>query len=110
MEADLKKMKELPQEEGKINIFMRDCCVVLGAIRDDGAFMTPKYATQSSQHYYKVEKSVFENYISRLSGLSIMDFISYCRQLSILREEDNKILFSSGKVRAYFLPKKSLMK
>ena len=29
LEADLKKMQELPQE-GKINIFMRDCCVVLG--------------------------------------------------------------------------------
>ena len=105
LEADLKKMQELPQE-GKINIFMRDCCVVLGAIRDDGAFMTPKYATQSSQYYYKIEKSVFESYISRLSCLSVIEFISYCRQLSILREEDNRILFSSGKVRAYFLPKK----
>lgn len=106
LEADLKKIKELPQEEGKINIFMRDCCVVLGAIRDEGAFMTPKYATQSSQNYYKVEKSIFESYINRLSELTTTEFIAYCRQFSILREEDNKILFSSGKVRAYFIPKK----
>lgn len=105
LEDDLRKMQDLPHE-GKINIFMRDCCVVLGAIRDEGAFMTPKYATQSSQYYYKVEKSVFESYISRLSELTAAEFISYCRRLSILREENNKILFSSGKIRAYFIPKK----
>ena len=62
---------------------------------------------QRSLHRYITEwKSVLEDYIKRLSEIDISEFMDYCKQLGFIRTEGNKCLFSSGKVRAYFLPKK----
>ena len=89
-----------------LNIFLRDFSVILEALKSDDAFMETKYATQSAQVYYRVEKNVFEDYVKRLSELEIQEFIDYCKQLGFIRVEGNKCLFSSGKARAYFLSKK----
>ena len=91
---------------GNLNIFLRDFSVILEALKSDDAFMETKYATQSAQVYYRVEKNVFEDYVKRLSELEIQEFIDYCKQLGFIRVEGNKCLFSSGKARAYFLSKK----
>lgn len=37
--------------------------MILEAMRTEKAFMETKYATQSAQIYYRVEKSVLEDYI-----------------------------------------------
>ena len=105
----LQKIKDQEGKEsvgGKLNIFLRDFSVILEAMRTEKAFMETKYATQSAQIYYRVEKSVLEDYIKRLSEIDISEFMDYCKQLGFIRTEGNKCLFSSGKVRAYFLPKK----
>ena len=97
LEEGLQKIKDQEGKEsvgGKLNIFLRDFSVILEAMRTEKAFMETKYATQSAQIYYRVEKSVLE------------DYMDYCKQLGFIRTEGNKCLFSSGKVRAYFLPKK----
>lgn len=109
LEEGLKRIQEQEGSEsieGNLNIFLRDFSVILEALKSDDAFMETKYATQSAQVYYRVEKNVFEDYIKRLSELEIQEFIDYCKQLGFIRVEGNKCLFSSGKARAYFLSKK----
>lgn len=109
LEEGLQKIKDQEGKEsvgGKLNIFLRDFSVILEAMRTEKAFMETKYATQSAQIYYRVEKNVFEDYVKRLSELEIQEFIDYCKQLGFIRVEGNKCLFSSGKARAYFLSKK----
>ena len=104
LEEGLKRIQEQEGSEsigGNLNIFLRDFSVILEALKSDDAFMETKYATQSAQVYYRVEKNVFEDYVKRLSELEIQEFIDYCK-----RVEGNKCLFSSGKARAYFLSKK----
>ena len=91
--------------ENKLSVFMKDVCVVIGAVASDEFFMKTKYTTQSSQMYYKIEKEVFEDYISRYSGLPLKDFIEFCKRLSFIKVENNKCIFPSGRARVYFLMK-----
>lgn len=109
LEEGLKRIQEQEGSEsigGNLNIFLRDFSVILEALKSDDAFMETKYATQSAQVYYRVEKNVFEDYVKRLSELEIQEFIDYCNSMGFIRVEGNKCLFSSGKARAYFLSKK----
>lgn len=74
LEEGLQKIKDQEGKEsvgGKLNIFLRDFSVILEAMRTEKAFMETKYATQSAQIYYRVEKSVLEDYIKRLSEIDI---------------------------------------
>lgn len=91
--------------ENKLSLFMRDICIVLQTAVNEDAFMKAKYATQSSQMYYKIEKDIFEGYISRLSALEVKEFIEFCKQLSVIKLENNKCVFPSGRIRVYFLSK-----
>lgn len=84
LEEGLKRIQEQEGSEsigGNLNIFLRDFSVILEALKSDDAFMETKYATQSAQVYYRVEKNVFEDYVKRLSELEIQEFIDYCKQL-----------------------------
>ena len=61
LEEGLQKIKDQEGKEsvgGKLNIFLRDFSVILEAMRTEKAFMETKYATQSAQIYYRVEKMV----------------------------------------------------
>ena len=81
LEEGLKRIQEQEGSEsigGNLNIFLRDFSVILEALKSDDAFMETKYATQSAQVYYRVEKNVFEDYVKRLSELEIQEFIDYC--------------------------------
>ena len=83
LEEGLQKIKDQEGKEsvgGKLNIFLRDFSVILEAMRTEKAFMETKYATQSAQIYYRVEKSVLEDYIKRLSEIDISEFMDYCKQ------------------------------
>ena len=93
LEEGLKRIQEQEGSEsigGNLNIFLRDFSVILEALKSDDAFMETKYATQSAQVYYRVEKNVFEDYVKRLSELEIQEFIDYCKQLGFIRVEGNK--------------------
>ena len=88
LEEGLKRIQEQEGSEsigGNLNIFLRDFSVILEALKSDDAFMETKYATQSAQVYYRVEKNVFEDYVKRLSELEIQEFIDYCKQLGLIR-------------------------
>ena len=92
LEEGLKRIQEQEGSEsigGNLNIFLRDFSVILEALKSDDAFMETKYATQSAQVYYRVEKNVFEDYVKRLSELEIQEFIDYCKQLGFIRVEGN---------------------
>ena len=92
LEEGLQKIKDQEGKEsvgGKLNIFLRDFSVILEAMRTEKAFMETKYATQSAQIYYRVEKSVLEDYIKRLSEIDISEFMDYCKQLGFIRTEGN---------------------
>ena len=94
LEEGLKRIQEQEGSEsigGNLNIFLRDFSVILEALKSDDAFMETKYATQSAQVYYRVEKNVFEDYVKRLSELEIQEFIDYCKQLGFIRVEGNKL-------------------
>ena len=94
LEEGLKRIQEQEGSEsigGNLNIFLRDFSVILEALKSDDAFMETKYATQSAQVYYRVEKNVFEDYVKRLSELEIQEFIDYCKQLGFIRVEGNNI-------------------
>jgi len=83
LEEGLQKIKDQEGKEsvgGKLNIFLRDFSVILEAMRTEKAFMETKYATQSAQIYYRVEKSVLEDYIKRLSEIDISEFMDYCTE------------------------------
>lgn len=114
LEDDLEKVRleiqsepEMPADAGenKMNLFMKDVCIVIGAIVTEEAYMKAKYVTQTSQVYYKIEKEVFEDYITRLSVLPVKEFIEYCKKLSFLKMENNKCVFPNGRTRVYFLSK-----
>lgn len=79
--------------------------MILEAMRTEKAFMETKYATQSAQIYYRVEKSVLEDYIKRLSEIDISEFMDYCKQLGFIRTEGNKCLISSESASIFFTKK-----
>ena len=92
LEEGLQKIKDQEGKEsvgGKLNIFLRDFSVILEAMRTEKAFMETKYATQSAQIYYRVEKSVLEDYIKRLSEIDISEFMDYCKSASIFFTKKN---------------------
>ena len=76
LEEGLKRIQEQEGSEsigGNLNIFLRDFSVILEALKSDDAFMETKYATQSAQVYYRVEKNVFEDYVKYRSLLIIVN-------------------------------------
>ena len=92
LEEGLQKIKDQEGKEsvgGKLNIFLRDFSVILEAMRTEKAFMETKYATQSAQIYYRVEKSVLEDYIKRLSEIDISEFMDYCNHLGFILTDGN---------------------
>ena len=109
LEEGLQKIKDQEGKEsvgGKLNIFLRDFSVILEAMRTEKAFMETKYATQSAQIYYRVEKSVLEDYIKRLSEIDISEFMDYCKQLGFIRTEGISVYFPVEKCEHIFYPKK----
>jgi hypothetical protein len=108
LEEGLQKIKDQEGKEsvgGKLNIFLRDFSVILEAMRTEKAFMETKYATQSAQIYYRVEKSVLEDYIKRLSEIDISEFMDYCKQLGFIRREIS-VYFPVEKCEHIFYQKK----
>ena len=108
LEEGLQKIKDQEGKEsvgGKLNIFLRDFSVILEAMRTEKAFMETKYATQSAQIYYRVEKSVLEDYIKRLSEIDISEFMDYCKQLGFIRTEGKVSIFQWKSASIFFTQK-----
>lgn len=93
-------------EKSNMMVFMRDFCVIAKRILDEKTYIPYSYATQNSDFFYKLERSVFENYIEEYSGMDIKTFLNYCVKLAIVKSEENKkCIYVSGKITVYYISK-----
>lgn len=93
-------------EKSEMLVFMRDFCVIAKRIFEEKTYIPYSYATQNSEFFYKIEKSVLDDYIEEHARMDIKTFLSYCVALAILKAEANKkCTYASGKITVYYISK-----
>ena len=91
-------------EQSDMLAFMGDFCVIAKKIFEEKTFIPYSYATQNSEFFYKIEKSVFDNYIDMYARMDIKTFLNYCIALAIIKSEENrKCTYNSGKITVYYV-------
>jgi len=92
--------------DGPMETFLRDFCLVTKLIFEKNEYIPYSYATSASESFYKVEKSVLDNYVCQYSRTDIKSFLNYAVKLGMLRSESNgKCTYNSGKIVVYYISK-----
>lgn len=91
-------------EESQIFSFIRDFCMVAMLIIQNEAYIKYTYETKNSGSFYKIEQSVFNDYICKYAALDLKSFLNYCVDLGLVKSEKNrKYIYSSGEIKVYYV-------
>lgn len=91
-------------QKNKLRDFLMDFCRIATAIMENQAYIPYSYATKYSEHYYKIEQGVFENYVEKYSELELKPFLRFCVDLQLVKAEANKkCVYSSGNIHVYYV-------
>lgn len=91
-------------EESEIFSFIRDFCKVAMLIIQNEAYIKYTYETKNSSSFYKIEQSVFNDYICKYAALDLKSFLNYCVDLGLVKSEKNrKYIYSSGETKVYYV-------
>lgn len=90
--------------QSKIYSFMYDFCLIASLIIENEDYIKYSYATKYSESFYKIEQSIFENYICKYSRLDLRTFLNFCINLSLVKSEPNrKCIYNSAELRVYYV-------
>ena len=103
-------MELLPQElkmdeESQIFLFLKDFYIIAKKIVEDAQFITYTYETKNSGDYYKIERAIYEEYICKYSKLDLKKYMKYCIDLRLVKSENGKVAFASGRKTVYYVSK-----
>ena len=91
-------------EESEMFSFIRDFCMVAMLIIQNEAYVKYTYETKNSGSFYKIEQSVFNDYICKYAALDLKSFLNYCVDLGLVKSEKNrKYVYSSGEIKVYYV-------
>lgn len=92
------------QDKNEMMEFMSDFCLIAKIIFEKKDYIPYSYTTQNSEYFYKIEKSVLDDYIDNYAKTDIKTFLNYCILLALIKSEPNKkCTYSSGKVTVYYV-------
>lgn len=83
--------------------FIRDFCVIAKKIIEEEQFIPYTYETKYSGDYYKIEKNTYEEYVCKYSDLDLKKYMQYCVDLNLVKTENGKNFFSSGRKKVYYV-------
>ncbi len=99
--------EEAVSEESEIFSFIRDFCMVAMLIIQNEAYIKYTYETKNSGSYYKIEQSVFNDYICRYAALDLKSFLNYGVDLGLVKSEKNrKYIYNSGDIKVYYVSRR----
>lgn len=91
-------------EKSEIFAFIQDFCLIASLIIENEDYIKYQYETKFSGTFYKIEQTVFENYICTESKMDMKTFLTYCIDLALIKsEQSRKCVYSSGNIRVYYL-------
>lgn len=92
------------ENESEIVSFLKDFCLISREIIQNGDFIKYNYSTKNSELFYKIEQTVFDDYICRLANVDLKNFIKSCIDLALVKSEKNrKCVYTSGDMRVYYV-------
>lgn len=98
------KVKTPVEEENEIFAFIKDFCLIARLIIENTDYIKYQYETKFSSSFYKIEQTVFENYICKYSIMDIKTFLGFCIDMALIKSEQNrKCVYSSGNIRVYYM-------
>lgn len=84
--------------------FMQDFCLIARMIFENQDFIQYNYTTANSELFYKIEKSIFDDYICKYAQSDIKTFLNFCIDLSLVKSDKNrKCTYNSGKLSVYYV-------
>lgn len=99
----------LDTEDGQSEVFffLQDFCKVARRILSNEDYIKYTYETKNSPFYYKIEQSVFENYICEFAKTDLKTFLDYCVDFALIKAEKNrKRVYASAEIRVYYVSRK----
>ncbi len=94
------------QEDSAVIIFITNFFHIAKMILEKEDFIKYSYETKNSEFFYKIEKNIFDSYISDYSSYDLKTFLDFCIDLSLVKSEKNhKCTYNSGDVKVYYVSK-----
>lgn len=92
--------------ENDIVTFLKDFCLIAKMIFENNDYIPYNYKTQNSEYFYKIEKSIFDDYIAKYASKDIKTFLNYCITYGLVKSDKNrKCTYNSGNYTVYYVSK-----
>lgn len=78
---------------------------IIKNVQDDNAFIPYLYKSKFAENYIKIEKNIFESYISKHTSIPLKNFKEYCRKMLFIKSNGSKCVFNDDKLQIYFINK-----
>lgn len=103
MNSQLVPEKIVVEKGSEMFSFIRDFCMIAQRIIEDEQFIPYTYETKYSGDYYKIEKNTYEEYVCKNSDLDLKKYMQFCVDLNLVKTENGKSFFSSGRKKVYYV-------
>ncbi len=102
--ASAAERRVLQEGESGLLDFMCDFYHIARMIITKEDYIRYNYATKNSEMFFKIEQSVFDDYICRYARIDLKAFLNRCMELMMVKSDDNgKCVFTSGDIRVYYV-------
>lgn len=92
-----------PSHNDKVFNFIEAFKKVIEHAQMEHAFITYSNRSKYSECYLKIEKEKFENYVNDFTDMEIKTFLDYAACFSFLKSEGKKCVYTSDKIRIYYI-------
>lgn len=92
------------ENESEMFAFIKDFCLIARMIVVNEDYIKYRYETKNSGSFYKIEQTVFDDYICNYAGMDLKTFLNYCINLVLVKSEKNRsCVYNSGELRVYYV-------
>ncbi len=95
---------KIDDNESEIYSFIKDFCLIARMLVTNADYIKYSYETKFSNSFYKVERTVLEDYICTYSRMDLKSFLNFCIDLELVKSEPNrKCIYGAGSQRVYYV-------
>lgn len=95
---------KVDENESEIFSFIRDFCLIARMLIQNDDYIKYSYETKFSGSFYKIERTVFENYVCEYAKMDLKAFLNFCIDLELIKSEPNrKCIYGAGSQRVYYV-------
>lgn len=95
---------KMEENESEIFSFIKDFCLIARMLIGNEDYIKYSYETKFSGSFYKIERSVFENYVCEYSRMDLKAFLNFCIDLDLIKSEPTrKCIYGAGSQRVYYV-------